>query len=115
MSKLFRVFVLSVALLISSSCQREETWKQISPDTFAQEEAIRLLVEECGNNLPFCGKETASGMERIRFAALKLSGGKLSELRRAVETAKQHWRDILVAAGFGNSTTVHNDWWPDTN
>jgi hypothetical protein len=78
-------------------------------------EATRLLVEECGSNLPFCRDSTARGLERIRFATLKLSGGDLSSLREAVELAKLDWRDLLCAAGFGDDTQAHKRWIPMTS
>ena len=77
-----------------------------------QPEARNLLVHECGENLPFCEGATPSSSERIRFAVLKLSDGRLRELRRAIELARTDWRDALVAAGFGDDTTAHSKWWP---
>jgi hypothetical protein len=51
-------------------------------------------------------------LERFRFSALKLSGGKLDKLRQAVELAQQDWRDLLMAAGFGDDVTEHERWLP---
>jgi hypothetical protein len=92
---------------------------QLSPETrrrldllFCLEsraEAETLLVERCGNNLPFHEHANAFELERIRFAALKLSQGHLSELRRAVDLANVDWRDLLMAAGFGDPT-AHMLW-----
>lgn len=75
-------------------------------------EAVRLLEVECGRNLPFCEGSTPEDLERLRFAALKLSGGNLKDLRLAIQLAKTDWRDLLLAAGFGYSTTAHLDWTP---
>jgi len=77
-----------------------------------QEAAIRLLEEDCGANLPFCESATSESAERIRFAALKLSGGDLAELRSIVDQAKIDWRDVLVWAGFGDDVEAHRRWWP---
>jgi len=77
-----------------------------------QEAAIRILEEECGANLPFCESATPESAERIRFAALKLSGGDLAELRSIVDQAKIDWRDVLVWAGFGDDVEAHRGWWP---
>jgi hypothetical protein len=74
--------------------------------------AARMLVEECGNNLPFLEKLDEHGLERYRFAALKLSGGDPGRLRQAVELAKQDWRDLLVAAGFAHDVHEHERWNP---
>jgi hypothetical protein len=80
------------------------------PDTWA--EATRLLVEQCGNNLPGHEQENEISLERIRFAVLKLSGGDMANLRQEIKSAKIDWRDSLVAAGFGNDTTAHQRWVP---
>ena len=73
-------------------------------------EAAKLLETECGNNLPFLQHESAEGLERFRFAALKLSQGSLEKLRSAIDLAKRDWRDLLVAAGFANSVDAHKIW-----
>ncbi len=74
--------------------------------------ATDLLTDECGDNLG-CGDPAGSILiERIRFAALKLSGGDLELLRRAVDLAKLDWRDLLMAAGFGYDFNAHKGWWP---
>lgn len=77
-------------------------------------EAERLLAEECGSNLPFCENSTPESLERLRFAALKLSNGSLPELRKAVALAKLDWRDLLMAAGFGHDLTAHAAWYPES-
>jgi SAM-dependent methyltransferase len=77
-----------------------------------REEATRLLAEQCGNNLPFLESLDAHGLERFQFAALKLSGGDLSRLRGAIALAQKDWRDLLMAAGFGQDARAHESWWP---
>jgi uncharacterized protein (TIGR02996 family) len=72
--------------------------------------AATLLTEQCGNNLPFLEEADKHALERVRFAALKLSGGKLSELRKAIRLAKEDWRDLLVAAGFADDTRAYQRW-----
>jgi hypothetical protein len=83
------------------------------PSGPAREEAAWLLVEECGNDLPFLEKLDPAGLERCRFAALKLSGGSLVRLREAVDLAKTDWRDLLMAAGFGDDVHAHQSWTPE--
>ena len=78
----------------------------------AQAAAAWLLEHECGTNLPFCEDSDGEALERIRFAVLKLSGGDTARLHEAVALAQTDWRDALMAAGFGESTTVHLDWDP---
>jgi hypothetical protein len=92
----------------------EATWEKIRaifPST-EHDEVAELLQSQCGNNLPFLGKETTEGLERFRFAALKLSGGSMDKLRAAVKLANRDWRDLLVAAGFADSVDAHKDWKP---
>jgi hypothetical protein len=50
--------------------------------------------------------------ERLQFAALKLSEGNLDKLDRAVALAKIDWRDLLMAAGFGEDIKAHLAWLP---
>ena len=75
-----------------------------------QAEAARRLIEECGNNLPFCKDRDEYNMERIRFAALRVSIGYLNDLQKAIDLAKSDWRDLLVWARFAESLTAHQEW-----
>ena len=78
-----------------------------------EQELVRsLLVSECGNNLPGLQSADSTAMDRFRFAVLKLSDGDLSELDKALRLASTDWRDLLMAAGFGESLTVHESWLP---
>jgi hypothetical protein len=77
-------------------------------------EAVRnVLEQDCGTNLPFCERQDALGLERVRFAVLKLSDGDLEQLRITVEQAKVDWRDVLVGADFGYSLDAHDRWAQD--
>jgi hypothetical protein len=76
-------------------------------------EAAAMLVSECGDNLPYAKELGSEGIERIRFAALKLSSGSLERLRESVWLAKVDWRDVLVFAGFGNDVQAHLHWLAD--
>ena len=70
----------------------------LSPETQRRVEALfspqdraaatAMLIEDCGNNLPFLEELDEIELERFRFAALKLSNGSLQELVRAIELAK---------------------------
>ena len=75
-----------------------------------QAEAARRLVDECGNNLPFCKDNDEHQLERLRFAALRVSIGYLDALQEAIEQAKTDWRDLLMWAGFAESLTAHQEW-----
>ena len=46
----------------------------------------------------------------MRFAALKVSNGKMGRLNEAVDLAKLDWRDLLVWAEFANDVQVHQKW-----
>lgn len=72
--------------------------------------AARLLVERCGNNLPDLEHEDAEGLERFRFAALRVAGGDLERLAQAVALARTDWRDLLVDAGFADDVRAHREW-----
>lgn len=50
--------------------------------------------------------------ERLRFAALRVSGGDLQALDEAIELGNTDWRDLLMAADFGFSTEAHETWVP---
>jgi hypothetical protein len=73
-----------------------------------------LLDLECGYSIPGFKRASEHDVERIRFAALKMSDGDLTKLRRAVELAQLDFRDLLVNAGFGNLTD-HEKWVPHKN
>jgi hypothetical protein len=75
-------------------------------------EAAKLLVSQCGNNLPFMEDASASALDRFRLAALRLSGGSLKGLRGAIALAKTDWRDLLMAASFGHDEKAHHKWMP---
>ena len=76
-------------------------------------EATRWLEEECGNNIPFCDKHDEYQMERIRFAALKLSNGNIQKLLGAIDEARMDWRDLFTAADFGYDVNAHELWAKD--
>jgi hypothetical protein len=80
-----------------------------------REEVVELLIHECGTNLPFLQKSDEFELERVRFSALKLSGGDLEKLREAIELAKTDWRDLLMSAGFGHDVNAHKAWSPIRN
>lgn len=70
----------------------------------------KLLVTECGDNLPFQSGKDETELERFRFAVLKLSGGNMNRLRAAIALAQEDWRDLLIEAGFAESFDGHARW-----
>lgn len=75
-----------------------------------REAAARLLVEECGDDLPLWKDRDPHGLERVRYAALKVSQGDLERLRQAVARARVDWRDLLAEASFETDANAHEDW-----
>lgn len=75
-------------------------------------EVIELLKMECAENIPSCEDDDKFQMERIRFSVLKLSEGGMDKLVQAIELAQVDWRDLFMAAGFGDDTEAHNKWVP---
>lgn len=75
-----------------------------------KEEAIHRVQYACAQNLPFREIDTPEGLERIRFAVLKISNGDIDDLTNAINLANTDWRDALVCAGFANDVGEHNKW-----
>jgi hypothetical protein len=73
----------------------------------------KTLLERCGDGLPLTDLAGDQFWDRIRFAVLKLSGGDMAALQQAVDGANRDWRDTLVAAGFGDSLSIHTGWFPN--
>ena len=92
----------------------EETTRRLEAlfEGAARREAARLLMTQCADNLPLWKRTDEKGLERIRFAVLKLSGGDLAKLQDAVRRAQVDWRDVLVAAGFAHHVWAHESWFP---
>jgi hypothetical protein len=61
-------------------------------------EVARLLDTDC------------EPVERIHLAVLKLSGGDIYKLIKAIELARVDYRDLFMAAGFGYDAHEHERW-----
>ena len=92
----------------------DATWARVRAAFPADQHAVvgRALLERCGDNLPLVDPTYVTLAERIRFAVLKLSGGDIAQMERHLAMAAVDWRDVLVAAGFGNDTRSHLEWMP---
>jgi hypothetical protein len=77
----------------------------------AREPVRELLEGGCGAEALGCTGWSAEEMERIWFAVLKLGERSLPALEAAVGLARTDWRDLLMAAGFGEDTEAHHRWW----
>ena len=47
--------------------------------------ALSLIMDECGNNLPFFEQAGPKDLERVRFAAIKFSDGDIDRLTTIVQ------------------------------
>lgn len=77
----------------------------------ARVKVSKRLESECGTEALGCIGCSPEEMERIRFAVLKLGAKTDSEFDSAIHLAKIDWRDLLMAAGFGEDLDAHNKWW----
>lgn len=59
---------------------------------------------------PFHMGSTDYNVERLCFAAMKLSNGSMAELRKAVDLARADYRDLLMHSGFGYDIHAHEAW-----
>ena len=73
-------------------------------------DAARMLEKQCSRNLPFCENAKPAELERLHFAALKVSRGDLKRLSHAIHEAQMDWRDLLMAADFGLTVNAHREW-----
>lgn len=83
----------------------------VFPEQHSEVEAY--LQVECGDNLPGLHTHYAELAQRIRFAVLKLSDGQFEKLKQEVGGAAIDWRDVLMAAGFGEDIKAHLAWQPE--
>jgi len=59
-----------------------------------RDEAIRLLADECGNNLPNEQNSDEYQLEELRLQVLRISKGNLKALRDSIDIAKQDFREL---------------------
>ena len=71
-----------------------------------------LLAEECAERVPGWPDNSPRGLERLRFAAIRSSGGELPRLVASIGLANTDWRDLLVSARFAKSAWSHRFWVP---
>lgn len=72
---------------------------------------MEILESECSEEKLGCEGWGTTGMDRIWFSILKLGDGNPDLLLEAVKLARTDWRDLLMAAGFGNDIHAHEKWW----
>jgi hypothetical protein len=96
--------------------QLSERTREHLTQLFAREHrvnATQLLEEFCAESLSFGEPGSPESLERVRFAALKLSDGNVDALCRAIDLATMDWRDLLVAAEFADDPDAHRKWSPE--
>ena len=69
-----------------------------------------LMREECSKLKLGCDDWSDMQFERIWFGVLKMSNGDSIKLLDAVVLAQADWRDLLMAAGFGDDLDSHSKW-----
>jgi hypothetical protein len=89
------------------SAETEKRIELLFPPEEQEQVRLMLMEEMRGSDLWW----SAADPERIRFAVLKLSDGKLELLRSWVKMAKIDFRDVLMPAGFGEPES-HRRWHP---
>ena len=73
--------------------------------------AVAELQNYCEYLSEFISESTTpESYERFCLAILKIGKTSKSKFNQAVELGKSDYRDLLVAAGFGNSITIHEEW-----
>ena len=77
-----------------------------TPDEY--ETITKILIEECNADKIHVSSEI--DVERIQLAVLNLSEGDTDKFLAAAQLAQLDWRDVLVAAGFGNDLEAHLKW-----
>jgi hypothetical protein len=96
--------------MIEISEQTRSRIHAVFPEQHSEVEAY--LQVECGDDLPGIHPHYSELAQRIRFAVLKLSDGQFGKLKQEVGEAAIDWRDVLMAAGFGEDTQAHLAWQP---
>jgi hypothetical protein len=85
-----------------------KTIEKLFPKADDRETVGNILLEECSDTLPLA--ENPKEIERIQLAVLKLSEGEAGKFLEAASLARLDWRDVLVAAGFGEDVEAHLKW-----
>jgi hypothetical protein len=77
---------------------------ELSPETEAivnalfklqeRDEVVRLLVEECGNNISYAQAWDEYEFEDLRLCVLAVSKGNMKALRSAIEVVKSDFREL---------------------
>ena len=99
--------------MIELSQRTEKLLEKVFPDLETRALVANILVEECADNIPLIKNLSPDRMERIRFSVLKISAGDLQKFDEAIKLASLDWRDLFMAAGFGQDLDAHNKWYEE--
>lgn len=71
-----------------------------------------LLSEQCSVSLPGVGipSEWIGLIDRVQLATIRGSSWDIEKLKSNVSLANSDWRDVLMAAGFGENLAAHKLW-----
>ena len=90
-----------------------QTVEKVAKHFFAEESdwAKEELQKYCEYLSEFISdKTTPESYERFCLAVLNIGRFSKEKFAQAIELGKCDYRDLLVAAGFGNSVTAHEEW-----
>ena len=73
-----------------------------------RETVTEMLTEECNAERLYTSSKDL--VERVQLAVLKSSNGEVDMFLTAAKLAQLDWRDVLMAAGFGNDVEAHLKW-----
>jgi hypothetical protein len=68
------------------------------------------LANEAAEDTPMWHDFSPEGMERIHFSILKLIAQHPNNENIAFNHARYDWRDLFMAAGFGEDINEHDNW-----
>lgn len=85
------------------------TVRAIFPNRY-WETVEQQLRDDCGPQQVSANQFDEAAMERIWLAVLKLSSGDADRFKNAIMLAQSDWRDLLMAAGFGDTLDAHHHW-----
>jgi hypothetical protein len=80
--------------------------------TSHQQAVGNLLSDQCSVSLPGVGipPEWIDVIDRVQLATIRGSSWNIEKLKSNVSLANSDWRDVLMAAGFGENLTAHTLW-----
>jgi hypothetical protein len=73
----------------------------------------RRMITQCSDDALYISDAMRQGVDRIVFAMIRLSSGRLDRLENvSIPLFRRDWRDLLVAADFAEDVHAHETWQP---